>query len=391
MVSDEEVERIAGKALEQSVSDPLLANKVTRLAANYARRQTRAALLRQIKPFNQDDDPPDRATDPLSRAAFFSTPASAPSDPAPLPVPKHRAPLNKTERQQAAREFFALVFRESTATLEDFSPARTRCFFRLVRELARHTRVLDETSPLSALPLADWSKPLRAQPVLGRFSTTSALLREGPDLALLPPPAPDDLTNYDPAQDAPLVHYCAVLRALADDLRLAEGTKTEPYLGRYGLKGLLDPLFVRLACPSPAEVLAWEEQLVFDTLHVLLRRGAQGCYAWLKTTHGLETREAAVLVGAANDEAMKRAAGGVEEKRALSLLRLEDLQYRARRAANLPAELGAMKLQALVAGLARVEPENAITEFVQTVKKVNAESPKQLDLDDTDEDEDEPT
>jgi hypothetical protein len=361
------------KAVIEALADATTAvtREASRLTQEIVKRGSRKALRALLQPFM----PPKRPSDPLALATYFRVPASDEPTTTPMPIARDGSPLpvSKEEKKRYAKEFFALIFKESTATLEDFHPARVRVFFRLARELARHLGALGDEQPLS--DLSAWTKPLRPKQALGRYEATSRALRAGPDLAILPPPAPtSDLDGYDPASDRALVHYCQALEILARDLRIDEGTDDEPYLGRYGLRGLTDPELVRLACPSPEEILEWESQLVLDTFTVYLGRGTNGAYTWLKNEHGLTTREALPLIRAASAEALKRHEGDIEEKRAAMALRLEDFGRRARRAMNLPAELGSMKLQALVGGFARVEPENMLSELVDVVKHVNADA-----------------
>lgn len=389
-IPDTLIQEVADKALAYAYRDPRLAAASSRVARDVAFREARRALRREIRPF-MADEPPARATSPP--AAFFEIPLTLSPEPV-LPVrTSAKSPTTPAERAAFAREFFKLVFFEERSTLEDFSPQRTRVAYRLLRELARHTRVLDQHQTLQELDASAWTRALVTLPGGGAHrARTRACLSSGP-LSLLPPAAPDPLpADYDPALDLPLVHYCQALQCLAEDLSISAGTQTDPNLGRYGILGLLSPLTVRLACPSPEELLAWERTLISDALSVQLSRGTQGAYAWLEATHGLHSHEGRPILKAASTEAMERTEGDLEEKRAVMTLRLQDLARRARKSLNLPVQLGAAKLESLVAGFARSEPENLLSEFVNVVRKVNAEedtpSIPAISMDDTDKDED---
>lgn len=348
-----------------------------------ARKAARQALRASVQPFLLRDVP-SRPSDPAALSSFFDLPTlDGPQVPQPKPM---AAPL-RTKEDQARfnREFFALAFRDERVTLEDLTPARIRVFYRICREMARRLRLLDDNATLSSLPAPSWLKSLSPPKTTDiKLYRVQEALRNGPDLSILPPSAPVSTEEYDPEQDKPLVHYCQSLRTLADDLLIMSGTTLEPQLGKYGLKGLLEPTFVRLAAPSPEEILDWEDQLVTDTLDMVTARGTKGAIEWLNKTHGLLRHEALPLIVAAQSRALDEDAGSLEEKRAIMLRRLEDLGRRARKALQPTHELGALKLQALVRGFARVEPEDELSMFTATVRKVNSESPKQLELDDED-------
>jgi hypothetical protein len=378
----EVVQRIAAEALSRT-SNGL---KQSTLAQELAKREARRAARELIRPF-YPEEPPGRPSDKLT-PIYFEVPTNLSPGPV-LPVSTGKLPKTKQEQQKANSEFFALIFREANLTLEDFTNQRIRVFFRLARELANHIRILNEEELLNSLPIESWTKQLTVQRTTGRYKRTSDLLSKAPLALLPPPPNTTNADSYDPEQDAPLKHYCQALECLGEDLSIRAGTKKEPHLGRYGLLGLLDPAQVRLACPSPQEVMDWEATLVQDAYRKLVGHGTDATYAWLHQQHGLMEREARPLVRAAREQALNRSEQDIEVRRAMQNLRLEGVARRGRAAANLSAQLKAEQLQAVINGLARSEPENAITEFVGVVKKINsADKPaKAIEMD---EDADEP-
>jgi hypothetical protein len=68
----------------------------------------------------------------------------------------------------------------------------------------------------------------------------------------------------------------------------------------------------------------------------------------------------------------------IEEDRAILSMRLEDLIQRSRDALDMRVELGAIKQLAIVQGVTRAEPEDAMSEFARVVRKVTDQSPKAL-------------
>lgn len=178
----------------------------------------------------------------------------------------------------------------------------------------------------------------------------------------------DDYDPYNSAHD-PLLHvYIKLLKNTAMHLYADQGSEVDPNCGRYGLHGLYDPALVRLSMPSRVQIMAWEALIVEDTLQQLVKNGQPQTKHYLYKTYGLRPHEIQQLIRIAKVRARQAVEGDVEEDRGLMVLRLEDAARRAREVSDLRAEMAALKNLAIVLGLARVDPQSAITDFVAVVK-----------------------
>lgn len=394
-------EQIALRALAETYKD----EKLTRAVRDAARIQARQALRHELKAF-ASDLPEDRVTDPRFAPVFYRLPSM--NEPA-TPQSTSRAPQTAEEKRQAIREFWTKAFLEQELTFADTHPYRVKVFYRLLRELTRLFDLLQPHELLEEIPSAldgrdPWTSH-RAPPARApRGHEALAALKSAKRVSMYPPglfnspkatePAPtkdstqedastSKSTYYDPAADTDLLAYLDALRSIADYLGIANGTEKEPHFGRYGLRGLLEPALVRLLVPSPQEIFLWERLLVTDTTRAVVSFGVSGALRWLQKTHGLDHVESSDLVRQAKAHAKRTLSSDTEEERAIMILRLEDFAKRARKGLSLAGELGALKQLSIVQGFGRIEPEDAVSEFVATVRRVNAEEKKPvLELED---------
>lgn len=203
-----------------------------------------------------------------------------------------------------------------------------------------------------------------------------------PGLALMPPTVPHPSANdpdYDPndTKTDPLLHrYIATLTATAAHLRMFDDERT-----RLGLSPLLDPTLCRPAFPSRTMLVTWETLLIQETLDYLVKNGQPITKDMLARKYGFQHHEITQLMRMARDQAQRDAQSDIEQDRAVMILRLEDVARRTRESLDMRAEIAALKALAIVQGLQRVEPENAMRQFIDVVnsyndKAITAKSPE---------------
>lgn len=201
-------------------------------------------------------------------------------------------------------------------------------------------------------------------------------------LALLPPNVPYQHVLRDgtikpgynpssPLQDPSLHTYVRLLKVVSSWLYLDLGSKDDPDSGRYGLAGMLHAETVRAAFPSRVQIMTWETLLVDETLELIVQQGVPKATNILKDKYGLASLEVQQLIKMARAKASHMASGDSEEDRGLMILRLEDAARRARESLDIRAELAALKNLAVVQGLSRVEPQDAMSDFIDIVKTVS--------------------
>lgn len=203
-------------------------------------------------------------------------------------------------------------------------------------------------------------------------------------LPLLPPPIPlpwIDPTNPDkpregydpknPEHDPALHAYLAILKGIVSMFYIDLGTETDQNAGRYGLAGLMDPELIRLAFPSRFQMMAFEGLLVEETLDLVIKAGKSKAREELQKHYGLQPIECLQLVRIATIKAIELTSGDVEEDRSVMILRLEAAAARARDSLDIRAEIAALKNIAVVQGLARVEPQDMVSDFISVVREAS--------------------
>lgn len=185
-----------------------------------------------------------------------------------------------------------------------------------------------------------------------------------------PPPLKDPGDDGDPLLDL----WLEAAAAVADRLGLEDGTPAMPSLGLRGMRDLLSPEKVRDLYPSRLKIAVFETLLVEETLRKLSDAGQAKTRRYLRDKYGLLAHESNSLLKCAKYKARQQVIGDLDEDRALMILRLEGLIDRARESCDLRNELGGLKALAVVLGLAKVEADNGLSDFVQTVRKVNSTS-----------------
>lgn len=327
--------------------------------------------------------------------------------------------LSADERWQLAWTSLCRQFEIERMSMEDTLPWRIRVAYRITRELARLKGLVSDDEPLAAAltPSRDcvdpWTYPTEERypppgrpaqnaiarealatlrraredlelvdqpckfPVAHSDETEPQLLGRG-GLALLPPEVPwrwrdpdthEVIDTYDESYDPMLQQWVHLVEVIAGYMQIERGSEEDPDLGRLGLLGLVEPETVRMLWPSRLQIIYWEEQLIQETLRLLVDKGTPQTKQALKDKHGLTEAETRVLVKLAFQLARDNTDVEVEEQRAVMVLRLEEFVRRSREAMELRAELAALKQLSIVQGLSKTDPEDSMHVFGSIVKK----------------------
>lgn len=317
------------------------------------------------------------------------------------------------EREAAAYEVLARTLAAELLTVEETLPFRVRVAYRITRELARIKGLAepDETLAEALTPDRDcrdkWTIPTkllaveaRDQGILSILSDARGVSLEGQlttfpfngedpqlvgqgGLALRPPEIPwrwrdpethDVVESYDEARDEMLGHWIELIDALSARLCL-----DSTHEGRMGLLGLNFAETTRALWPGRLQILMWEEELIARTLEKLVKTSLTQTRTWLAEEHGLTRREALTMVKLATRLASQQAGADLEDLRSVMVLRLEDFIHRSKNALDLTQEIKGLKQLAMVQGLTRTDPEDAISAFAGIVKRLDAkEGPRGL-------------
>jgi len=214
-------------------------------------------------------------------------------------------------------------------------------------------------------------------------------------LPLLPPPLPlpwieptrpdQAKEGYDPENkqhDPALFAYITILKGIASAFYMDTGTENDQNAGRYGLAGLLDPWTIRLAFPSKWQIMAFEGMIVEETLSLIVQGGKTAAREKLKNLYGLQPVEINQMIRIAGAKAIELTRADVDEDRSLMIMRLEEAARKAHIATDIRAEISAFKAIAVIQGLARVEPDNVMSDFISVVRQASA-MPREIVADST--------
>lgn len=276
--------------------------------------------------------------------------------------------LQGKERRTMLHGLFAEAARPKADAFDpQYKPARIMVMWRIVRTTAIVKGLCSEDETLDTATELDpdpWTNPF--MPILSaaagvalRRARGNQLLRQhatAPGLPLLPPRA-------DPPA---LERWCTAASIIAADLGVERSRE-----GLLGLQGLLDPHQCARCDVSSAEVLAFEELLLQESLDILLEHGERAALKHFKIEYCFTHREATGLLRIVKTQALERSGSSIEEKRALQEMRLEDYISRSKDSLDMDGEMKGIKELAKIQGLTRTEPEDQAAEFFAVVKKVS--------------------
>lgn len=274
------------------------------------------------------------------------------------------------------REFWDEVWDRGGYELDVLFPFVVRAAWRLTRALAAAKGRLVLDGFLSEMSVGEWEQPtLGLTP--GSNSSLERSLMASPS-ALLPPHPPDewrdgskDASYYDPASDVELCAFTDRIGVLSR--RLGIGQRKE---GRLGLAPLLDLPMVRVAWPTPREIMAYESVIVDEATQALLAHGTLGARREMMKLHGFTEDEVQSLLALAR-RVMRGIRNGADSDgdKAAMIARLEDLAARCRQNLDLRAELMVYKTMSVVQGLTKTQgTEEDVDDMVDVAGEIAKEA-----------------
>jgi hypothetical protein len=327
----------------------------------------RDSLQRQIKPFSpQKDDKPLR---------LFQHLKPSESDVPPLDtICDQRARSPHGLQGNELRTFWSEIFRAENLTLADLYPERLQAAWRIVREWCALIRIIQYPNQALHQVLTDrepspWTfRNFRPKSIGGiRDAYVRGCYGDVPGLPLSPPVQPKVARHhpdYEPNRDKRLVVWCKVVARIGVG-RL--GLMTRPD-GRYGMAGLVEPIYARLAFPSPGEIYAFEEAIVTKALGWLVETSLQEAGERLTEVYGLRAHEVQQVLAMAQDCATRHTAVSSESAKAVLLLRLEKLLGDAQKALAVRDAVFVVREIAKLRGLVKVSGEKAEQSVDEMVK-----------------------
>lgn len=301
------------------------------------------------------------------------------------------------------REVFQSAFAEAQFTPEDTLPHRTLAAWRVTRMLARIkgfvapdeglAEMVDDAGdywycpretlvPRGATSYSGYDPEIlntlnEAESIGTGYQTIIDLytFEEKRGLALTPPPVPIALRNddgsvpdlYNPHEDPMLLRWVKVVDAIGTGLRILDGSRELPNMGRLGFMPLIDPETVRESWPLPSQIMEFEELLVDEMMERILEMPTHQIQKYFRERFGFQRVEIEHLGKMARRRARTISEADVEDDRGVMLLRLEDALSRARQSLDLRAETAILKQIALVQGLARTDPNDTMKDLMEVI------------------------
>lgn len=290
-------------------------------------------------------------------------------------------PFAPNERLRRIRAIFGEAMRRQQRqwALEELHPYRIMVLWRISRltlevkgRLADDERLADATE-ISPSP---WEHPTR--PVTPRVGApvqrgtvqrgTGGLLARHVEGEGLPLICPERKGSHDHEETIKLVErWCDAVGIAAGILGVGDTER-----GQKGLQGLLDPELASWCCPTPEQVLAFEEQLISEAVDLLIEHGEPATMQHYRTAHGLTRREALSIVRMSRARIKEDMMIPVEEARSILLARYERFLYDIAQTPNMRDRLLALKEVARITGVTRQAPEDVVREFLGVVRSVSA-------------------
>ncbi len=253
--------------------------------------------------------------------------------------PQDRTTQDSIEYEALVKSFFLEAFREERLTPEDLFADRLITAWRVVRLFAETLRVIQPGDPLppelpEPIPSPPRERHRRAPHVFMAEVRIPSWLPDGPD----------------PSE------YRKALETALELLRAP--TRGRRYLFEH--------------FPSYQQILEAEGVLETETFHHLLDRGAVETVKTLEIKYGIPAGETPALLRQARARAQGLTLADNEDERALMVLRLESTAARAKDNLDLRAELAALKQTAIVQGLAKLEQNDPMRDFLDVVRTVSS-------------------
>lgn len=164
--------------------------------------------------------------------------------------------------------------------------------------------------------------------------------------------------------------FVAAVKKVVNALWLERGSKQFPYLGYYGLDGLMSHETLAELWPTRGEILAFEDQIIEEVTTFVMKWSKAKTKQHLRELLGLTPKESGGLIAMATDEARAEATQDVEVKRFVMESRIMDYIDRQQEAGDAANELRGLKTLAAVQGLGKSEPETHMEELIGAMARV---------------------
>lgn len=331
------------------------------------------------------------------------------------------------EYEDSVREIAGRIWAEREMTMDDYKPFRIRAVWRITRELARLKGLITDDEPLTVIQepyeseTSPWIWPratvrpyagkmddqqpsksfkqarvsykarkigVRAEDLSEAWQHFRVVKDEEGNLAyeyqagtsLMPPSAPMAFRNqdsslkenYEPEEDKMLMAFLGMVEAIVDDLGLWDGSKNDPHQGEYGLKGTLDPYFVRGLWPSVDQILLCEARMIEEALDLLEKNSMRESRRQMSQAYGLRQHELDSIMKMALSKCNREMSIDEEQHKALMLMRLEhvisDASSDIEGASNLPVILRAIDRMAIITGVGQNKQDDVMQVMLQAMK-----------------------
>ena len=234
--------------------------------------------------------------------------------------------------------------------MADLAPYRARAAWRMTRAILISEQLIEPNELLEHWPIDQLSQ-------------------------VTPPPAPDDLSDYDPCEDEALLLWIEKVDYLIQAGQLERPTGTDPDYGRHQTSALRNPHFARAAWPSWLDVLAAEAATCVEVFGCITDGGPMRAKHHLMESHGIVGLEADSIVKLS--VAYSRATYELldeQDMKTVYAARIDSLIERARQEFRLSSELGALKLGCMLHGLVRDPNATDMDDLFDSIVE-----PKELD------------
>lgn len=257
------------------------------------------------------------------------------------------------------------------------APYRVCLAWRMMRMMAKTKGILSPEEPLETLahlPISPFTEGVGCPPPLTQSTPDNwplaNCLQEEPSLPLVPLlGSPSALQRFTRA--CYLVSYA---------LDLDRGSPEIPNLPILGdLSQFFDPDTLPDIWPSLDQILLFENRVLDEVSKDLNTLSRHGAVQNIRQTLGLTDIEAWGLVKMSILRVSRYSSLDLSDHKSYLLTRLEDIQQRAREAADLNAEIQATKAIANVAGMTRTKVEDTMDSLINVVSKISVQPPQLLE------------
>lgn len=342
-------------------------------------KDQRILIQEEIRPYSdQDLSLRDLIQSEPTKQQIHDMMASADYVPVSVPV---LAPAQYDDRVSA---FFDRVFAEPQMTLADTAGSRVIICWRIVKTMARDLHFAVPGQSIEEILSGDdtvhfpWTEPI---PFLNRMTGRNLLdpfYRRM--IQALKKAELEGLPLAPPKEGAALDIWHKYFMHLATKKGIPN-TPSEAADGKYGLRGLADPVLLHLCWPPLMHLLAFEEDMLSASTDVLVAKGAQGLKAYLRSMYAFGDDEFLDVQRMVQGRIRAIHSSDIETDRAMLIARLESIADRAQGCGDLRAELGSAKALMVAQGISKDDSGDIFGDFVDSMKRISEEETEGIDYD----------